>query len=273
VQWDKAFIALLNTAKVTANHWRNILPDDEAELWQFLPRQRTEAQRLLRDYVGAWIDSGFQPDGSEMPGRRTYLTWNCQAIFESMEPLLNCFLAIPQKGIFALQASNNKQYPQRGALSMRFEPRGGIEVAPIVFRRHLKPEELAAFGFMLFWRSQRLYRLMRCSHCGAFSIPGRKVRKSYVRGWHCERCRNKASAMAATGEARKAFRKRWFALAVNAYRKYESHTRRTTNDPARFITEWVNESLSASHNIKRNTITRNLGAIRMEAERESHAKS
>ncbi len=267
VQENKAFIDLLNAAPASAIHWGNVLPATESGLWQFRPRQSNEAQELFRRYVGAWIDSGFLPDGSEMPETRTYATWGGQAVFQSLEGLLNSFHVIegpPEQTIFGLQAKNSKQTPLRGSLRFMFDPRGGIRAVPVVFRGHLKPEELAAMGFLYFWNSGQLFTVMRCAHCGIFSIP-RKVRKSYKRGWHCEHCRNIGSAKAATADTRKAFRERWFKRAVDAYQEFDRHHRRANNDRIVFITKRVNDGLPRDK-IKRNTITHNLAEIRAAAE-------
>jgi hypothetical protein len=240
----------------------------ERGLWRFWPRQSSEAQQLFREYVDAWIDSGFRPDGSEIPEKRTYVTWGGQVIFQSLGGLLNSFDVIegpPEQTIFGLQAKNSNQAPLRGSLRFMFNPRGGIRADPVVFRGQLKPKELAAMGFLYFWNSGQLFTIMRCAHCRIFEIP-RKARKGYVRGWHCKRCRSSASAMAATAATRKSIRKRWFARAVNAYRDFDHQPRRAKNDRVEFITKRVNDGLSALHKIKRNTITSNLTKIQAAAE-------
>jgi hypothetical protein len=154
-----------------------------------------------------------------------------------------------------------------------FEPRGGIRADPVVFRGHLKPRELAAMGFLYFWNSGQLFTIMRCAHCGIFAIP-RNVRKSYVRGWHCEQCRNSASAKAATAAYRTNSRARWFSRAATAFREYESSPRLTTTNRVLFIRDRVNEGLPAYQRITRNMITRNLTKIQAAAEgRDKNAES
>ncbi len=230
---------------------------------------------MFRQYVGAWIDSGFQPNGSEAPETRTYATWGGQLVFQSLEGLLNSFQVIegpPEQTIFGLQANNSKQLRLRGSLRFMFEPRGGVRADPVVFRGHLKPRELAAMGFLYFWNSGQLFTIMRCAHCGIFALP-RKARKSYVRGWHCERCRNSASAKAATAEYRKNSRVRWFSRAVTAYREYESSPRLARTNRVLFIRDRVNAGLPAYQRIKRNTITHNLVKIQAATEgRDQNAK-
>lgn len=222
---------------------------------------------MFREFVDAWIDSGFQPDGSEAPEKRTYATWGGQVIFQSLEGLLNSVHVIVksrEQFVFGLQAKNSQQTPLRGSLSFMFDLRGGIRANPVMFRGHLKPNELAAMGFLYFWNSGQLFTIMRCTHCGVFTIP-RKVRKSYVRGWHCERCRNSASAKAATADARKSIRDRWFALAVSAYLEFGRQRRRAKNDQVEFIRKRVNDGLPPLQRIKRNTITHNLTEIQAAA--------
>lgn len=276
MQINKAFIDLLNAAPVTVNHWRNILPATERDLWLFWPRQSHDAQQILRQYVDAWVDSGFQPNGSELPEMRTYATWGGQIIFQSLEGLLNSDLVIegpPEQTIFGLQARNSKQLPLRGLLSFKFDPRGGIRADPVVFRGHLNPKELAALGFLHFWNSDQLFTIMRCAKCGIFVLPP-KARKSYARGWHCVRHRDSAAAVAATADSRKKFRERWFGRAVDACREFERHPRRDKNDRVEFITKRVNDCLPALHRIKRNTITRNLAKIQAAAKgRNQNAES
>lgn len=268
---NTAFLELLNATSADAEHWLHIMPD---RFWQFRPEQSHAAQQLLRRYLEFWIDSGIQPDGSEEPERRSYTTWDCQAIFETMEELLNSKLILegtPMQTVFGLQAKNEKQSPQSGCLSIWFEPRGGIRAVPVVLRgafRPDEPEKLAAYGFVLFWQSPWLFTLMRCAHCGVFATPSRKVRKRYAHGWHCERCRKKALTMAATRRTREKFRAQVLASAVRACLEYESKPRRAGNDLVQFITDRVNAGLKPTNRIKRNTITRNLATIRQKATAE-----
>jgi hypothetical protein len=249
---------------------------EERGLRRFYRDESRDGQKLFCQYVGAWIDSGFQPDGSEERERRTYATWGGQVIFQSLGRLLNSFDVIegpPAQTIFGLQARNSKHTPLLGSLRIWFDPKGGIRADPVVFRGYLEAKELAAYGFFLFWQSQWLFTIMRCANCGKFDIPERKPRSSYIRGWHCEVCRNSASAKAATADARKSMRNRWFELAISASREYDRRSRRSGNDRVRFVTTRVNRDLPALQRIKRNTISRNLAKIQAEAgRRENNAK-
>jgi hypothetical protein len=267
VQINEAFLGLLNAMSVTRQHWIDLLSAGEAN--PMAPRSFLKADvaaQMLRNHIRTWIDSGFQKDGSEEPARRTYKTWGCQAIFETLGPVLGCFHSIPATGVFALQANKQAPTPQLGSLSARFNPRGGVELVPVVFSGALSEEQLAAWGFYLFWKSELLFTLMRCARCGVFAIPARKPRGHYLRGWHCQKCRNIAPALRGTETARKQKRDEWFALAVIAYLNFDQHPRRLTSNRILFIVERVNAGLSVYERIKRHTITRNLKEIQAKAE-------
>ena len=109
---SEALIGLLNTKRVTRQHWVNLLAaggSNPMAMRSFL--KAVVAQRKLQEYVGGWIDSGFRRDGSEEPERRAYTTWNCQTIFETLGPVLSCSHTIPTQGVFALQASKQAPTP------------------------------------------------------------------------------------------------------------------------------------------------------------------
>jgi hypothetical protein len=263
---DSKLLALLNAEPARPEHWVNIFPAEERELRKFLPMQSREAQLAFRDLVHAWIASGFQPNGSEQPERRDIRAEGCLAILEAVHGLFRCQLDLPEGPIIFPLAK--ERYPNTGSLSIRLDPRGGIEAVPILFRGHLKPEELSAYGFYLFWREPWLFTVMRCAHCKVFALPRRTPRRTYIRGWHCERCRNTVSAIVATADARRAIRDRWLRLAVEAWLEYEQQRRRSTNDRVVFVMERVNKRLPYADRIKRNSITRNRAKIQAEAERQ-----
>ena len=192
---------LLNTANATADHWRNFLAAAQRDN-RFHHSGIRSPHQMVCEAVGAWVDSGFRSDGSEMPRDRTYGTWGSQLIFQRMEKLLDCFLTISEEGEFGFQA-NQHEKPKHlhGQLSIRIEPGGGFSFSPVLFNTNLPAEELAALAFFLFWQSPLLYTLMRCAKCCTYSIP-RTVRKQYVRGWYCKQHQKSALAMAATKKAR-----------------------------------------------------------------------
>lgn len=296
VQVRKAFIALLNAKSVTAEHWNNLLPQKGRGHFRADPDpvHIQEAQRLLRQHVSAWIESGFRFPKDEIekaegekelspmppwatatkrtlgeePEHRSYETSECEAVFKAMEGLLNCTLHVVRRSsspsLFIFQANYHECQHPRGLLSMIVKPSGGIEASPGLVERYPSPNDLAAWAFFIFWKSPWLFTLMRCANCSIFAVPP-KARKRYVRGWHCEQCRNSASAKAATAATRKSIRDRWFARAVDAYLEFDRQPRRAKSDRVEFIKKRVNDGLSALHKIKRNTITRNLANIQAAA--------
>ncbi len=268
VHINKALLDILNAKNVTSRHWIDFLSAGESNpraVRSFLNADL--ARDKLREYVGAWIDSGFQDDGSEEPECRTYKTWGCQAIFETLASVLSCSHAIPAEGVFALNASRQAPTPYTGYLSAWFNPGGGVELVPEILPGTLSEEQLAAWGFYLFWKAALLFTLMRCARCGVFAIPGRKPRRRYLRGWHCERCRNTAHALAATKDAREKRKCTWLKLAVDAYLDFYQHPRRSKRDRTLFIVEKVNASMPIYQRIKRHTITHNMSEIEAEVGR------
>jgi len=273
-----AFLELLNAKRATSAQWRNLLAAEGEEERQFKQSEAAAALTTLQGAINFWIDTGFrskESKGSETPTGRHLPTHEGPGVLLDIARLLNCDDPVStEAGVWTFQASQHrKKNPLCGLLAMRMEPRGGFRFAPILFGHAWPGNMLAAWAFYFFWQQDTWrFRLMRCAHCRFFSIPERKTRKSYVRGWHCERCRNSASAKAATANLRDSLRKRWFARAVSALLEYEGGPRRAGNDLVQFITDRVNAGLKPTNRIKRNTITRNLAAIRQMAERQKRAK-
>jgi hypothetical protein len=203
----------------------------------------------VRAYIDEWIDTGFLSDGSEVPDSR------------GIRPASNAPSARA-----ALALMENRIRPK-----MRFDLRGGITFDPIGFPSPTL-ENFAGEIFVELYCSEWLFRIMRCNRCKAIFLPDREPRKRYERGWHCSKCRNSAAAQAATDAKRAEFRRRWFALAVNAYTEYHGSARRTTNGLTQFVTSRVNEGLPLGGKVKRNRITRNLAEIQIEAERRQNGK-
>lgn len=270
-----AFLELLNAKRVTGAQWRNLLAAEGEEVRQFKQSEAAAALTMLQGAVNFWIDTGFHPKGGEAPASRHFPTGELPEALLHIARLLNCDDPVStEAGVWTFQASQHtKKNPLYGLLALRMEPHAGFRFAPVLFRNAWPGNMLAAWAFYFFWQQDTWrFRLMRCAECGIFSIPGRKPRKSYVRGWHCERCRDSASAKAATRRTRKKFRERVLASAVGAYLEYESEPRRTGNDLVQFLTDRVNAGLKPTNRIKRNTITHNLAAIRQKAKRQNRAK-
>jgi hypothetical protein len=236
-----------------------------------------EIQPLLRLYIDEWIDSGILPDGSEMPYERGF----APRARRQTEDFWDYAKTVPKEAPCAVRAladlhrASVNFFDGEYVLSAGAEARptsaglgrkGGITYfeGPTVFPP--SGSGFAAQLFLEFFRSEWLYRIMRCSRCKALAVPDRKPRKRYERGWHCDKCRNSAAAQAATDARRARIREKWFSLAADAYREYVSKPRRSSHDVSAFLTEHVNKGLPYSSRIKRNWITRNLKEIIARAE-------
>lgn len=249
----------------------------------FSKKELRSIQRQLRAYINEWIDSGFAPDGSEFPVRREFKPRlrdrdDGTAISRPKWPLpppedyapppaavsaiakLHHGKAVPYIGRYRIEIENNAKPP----VEMSISPGGGVDYI-LREKGRQSTESRAALIFYWFYRSNWLFRLMRCNRCKALSLPQTKPRKRYERGWHCDKCRNSAAAQAATAARRTRLREQWLGLAVDAYREYRSSPRRSTNDVSVFIAERVNKRLPYNSRIKRNTITRNLKEIQAHA--------
>jgi len=246
----------------------------------------SEIQTALKLFIEEWICSGFDEKGKEWPGRRDFAPKPCRADWArnylaglngeagdgkpSLNPAPKALLAMQNVIGGTLLVSVPKGEEMRYILYAKdgicviVAPQGGLDFDFIGRNNTDDPEEVAAGLFLTFFRSEWLFSLMQCRKCKGFAVPSRKPRESYVRGWHCEKCRNSAAAQAATDERRKQFKEEWFPLAVEAYREFHSQTRRTSNNISVFIMEKVNISLKNSR-IKRKRITRNLKAIQAKA--------
>lgn len=241
-------------------------------------------QRKLRAYIDEWIDTGFQPDGSESPGKRNFkpmlrggsegedatrAKWNSPP--EAFEPPPTAISALAKlhrgKAVpFGRRYEIEVEKDTKDRVQIRIGSDGGIDYFLSKEWMGSDPELRAAQIFYWFYRSNCIFFLMRCAHCKVLDVPQTKPRRRYERGWHCDKCRNGAAAQAATAAKREQNRERWSALAVDAYREYMEKSRRATHDVSAFITERVNKHLPYCDRLKRNTITRNLKAIQAKAE-------
>jgi hypothetical protein len=92
--------------------------------------------------------------------------------------------------------------------------------------RLVEPNDQASLDailyFLTFLQSEDSFRLAKCRRCGKYIMKGqneRRFRMSYVRGIHCEGCRNKVTAVLSRGKSLKEFEDTWLPLAVRAYIK------------------------------------------------------
>jgi transposase-like protein len=209
-----------------------------------------EIHLRVRAYIDEWIDTGFFSDGSEAPDSRGFRAGISSRSIGSKAPSARAVL---------------RDLEERIRPKLHFGTRGGITYHPIGFPSPT-PDNFAGEIFLEFYCSEWLFRIVRCNRCRVISVPDRKPRKRYERGWHCSKCRNSAAAQAATDAKRAEFREKWFALAVAAYREYMSRPRRPTLHVSAFLMERVNEGLSPTGKIiKLNTITRNLKEIQAQS--------
>lgn len=280
--WQKAW-RKVNTASFLSVH----RPDSDSKQWQLamcsvdLP----QIQPMVRRFIDEWIETGFRPDGSEMPYERAFIPrgrpqgealadYVRNARFEAPSAIhaladLHGAEIGPNTGYYSLDTMMKERRTALPDFRVVIGPKGGTSYRPDPYVDPA-PQNLATVIFLEFYGSEWLFRLMRCNRCKAIVLPDRKPRNRYERGWHCDKCRNSAAAQAATDARRARLKEQWFALAVDAYREYISKPRRSTLDVKAFITERVNKNLPYSSRIKRHTITRNLAKIQAEAERREH---
>jgi hypothetical protein len=249
-----------------------------------------EIQELLRRLIEEWIDSGFQANGSEEPSKRNFSPKPCRetwaddgeanlfpppkAVTEMARLLGGTLLTrVSRDEPMVFQAGVNLQAGVDRRFSVTIGAKGGLDFSPTM-TRHDDPGLIAAGLFLEFYRSEWLFLLMRCRNCGLFSVPDRKPRERYVRGWHCPKCSKAIPAVLSVQKSRAALRERWFTLAVQALQKWNAKPRRAGNTGrAVWIAEEVNKGLRRVDRISKNTITRNLSEIEECAKEKKHAES
>lgn len=234
-----------------------------------------EVRRELAHFLGEWIESGIQTDGSESPYERRFAPKSCREEWSFDDGKPNLFP--PPRAVKAMANFCNGSLLVRdnsylvvghekantnGSVSVLIGSRGGIEYEPTFSSLSEDPETVAAGMFLTFYRSEWLFRLMRCRHCCKFSVPRRRPRKNYVRGWLCSRCAKTVPAAVAVKNSRQFRHQQWFNLAVDAHIALNATPSQGDSiDRAAKITEKVNAGLPLFDRIKRNTITKNLAEI------------
>jgi hypothetical protein len=113
------------------------------------------------------------------------------------------------------------------------------------------------------WR----YRLGRCKRCLIyFVLKANPSKTPYLRGMHCEKCRNRASADA-SGKSKRAKRENeLLELAVQAYAAWHLSFRKDRNQ---WVAEKVSELRGKKREIQRNWVTRHEKDIVAELKRRS----
>ena len=249
------------TPKPTRRHWFIVAlendgdwaqgahaADLEVESWGVgqAARAREEYERAqvqfrdaLRGYVDRWLDSALHPDGNETPYSRHLLPGD--------------FFKL-QKGFLDRHATAELNLFGKVTFGI-----GGYGPGTI---RRVEPIDQASLDasryFLMFLQSEDRLRLAKCRRCGKYFIKGeheRRFRKNYLRGIHCESCRNKATAVLNRGRSLKQFEDEWLPLAVRAYHKGRSKYS-DDNGLKRFILLEVNYRLDAKGpHLKLNRLT------------------
>jgi hypothetical protein len=239
-------------------------------------------QQALRFNLTQWIESGFQPDGSEVPLRRNLKPNRGQRppVVDSMARLLSgrspvidtrngdavYVLDEFDQGFPAFKIGKPKARPITaicgdGSFVFDFKP-----YAPFA------PEDYAALAFMRFCQSDWKTLLMQCRQCRSFAVLN-KPRKSYEHGWYCsKKCRN-VNAKKTTEKNRKNHHDRWFGLAVDACARWDAMTRKPKQDTASWIYDEIKEHLPLVDRIHRQSIKRNLSEIEKQVRERNRAKS
>ncbi len=247
-------------------------------------------QLELTSYLEDWIASGYLEDGSEQPGARNFSPKLISEPGDAGEVGLQPD-SVPKalRSMSKLWNGPVKFYCERGGEGQFFIPagslglplgnlsvivgeRGGIAYFPAV-NYTMDVEVLAAFFFADFYNSEWANKLMLCRNCKIFAAPTYAVRKSYVRGWLCHKCRKTVPATLCVSRDRKRFRDQWFALAVRACASWDANKFKA--DRVAWITKQVNEGLPlrSRGRIKRNRISRSMTEIEGEVERLKEARA
>ncbi len=191
-------------------------------------RAQLQFRDALRGYVDRWLDSALHPDGSETPYSRRLL--------------LGDFVRL-QKGFLDGHAT--------AVLDLFGKITFGLEGYGPGTKRNVELIDQASLDatvyFLRFLQSEDRFGLAKCRRCGKYLIKGkheRRFRKNYLRGIHCESCRNKVTAVLSRGRSLKQFEDEWLPLAVRAYHKGRSKYG-DDNGLKRFILQEVNSRLDA----------------------------
>lgn len=245
-----------------------------------IPTDRQEIRKLqeeLRSFIGEWIDSGLQPDGSERPQARhfepRYRPENDAAAAEARflpPPRVATAIAEYMGGDLIVMAHHDRGlwYAIRAnGLTKPIVPGEPLEYPALSSLRRADDAAhsrrvTATVLFLQFFRSDSIFRLMKCRKCQAFYCPERLLRESYIRGWHCEGCRNSAAAPQHVKTTRANARDRWLAFAAEALNQWSPSK---DPDKARWIANKVNSRLMKSGVrrtsvvlIQRNSVTKAL---------------
>ena len=197
-----------------------------------------EVQRYLRAFIGEWIDTGFQEDGSERPHERNFTpNWIGEAYHfpHALHAVARIF-----SGDLRVRGNIHRQSElvimskpgAAGNINLVLKSVGGTGFQPALPSYNSEPELIAAGFFLSFYDSPYLFSLMRCARCKAFSLLKTPI-VSYKCGWHCAECKRPAGTSDSTKKSRAAKRALWFDRAVAACREWESSKRKKGSSPQR----------------------------------------
>jgi hypothetical protein len=220
-----------------------------------------------------WIWTGFQADGSEMPGERNFapkqnydspnfeLHPAPKALKAMADYLGGNLMLIPEKSgelayvisVIPDSAPNSKT----SGFAVDIGSKGGFRYRPAT-RHQADPKSIAGGMFMQFYRSEWLFSLMQCRRCRKFAMPTSKPRKRLERGWNCPKCSHAAPNEAKRDDRRKELRR----LTSEACARWDAMPQgRQRGERVVWLAGKVNENMPMGDHITRNTITRILKDI------------
>jgi hypothetical protein len=216
-----------------------------------------EHLEILRTWADEWIDSGIRADGVEQPPSRHLSQERC---IETKE-IKGKWIAVAEPKSRILRAVND--YQEKYQIRLQLNPRGGREyVFTSSSDSDVMPESQAIVLFIRLYCSPWLKGLMRCAQCRTYDLVS-SPRSSYIRGWHCKKCRNSAPARRRTRETRNDLKKLRLRYCVEEWLKDQAGSSRRKGS----IATRVNTRLRPDQWIKQNYVTRHLPEIVAQASR------
>ncbi|UWZ85272.1 hypothetical protein [Occallatibacter riparius] len=242
----------MDIARALTGRVGGLSEDVTAELADYIALTNLEAIAVQRPQLGSlvdeWIDSGFDEHGTEHPYER----------------FLPDGLMLDDRSVgvsTSLAIRSIERYQQVHPPRLHVRPRGGIDISFAAEGFEVKsgdqvPAQAAIRLFIEFFRSEWIFRLMRCAHCRTYQII-RSPRREYVRGWHCSACRKTAAAATSVKKSRELMQMR----RLNAAARAICSGLPARAEKALWIAGRANHALALHERIKRNWVTRNLAQI------------
>jgi hypothetical protein len=202
------FFPILHEEVVTAEHWRSLIPELKEDRWRLTPGPCQRAAEGLRELIGMWIASGDQPDGKEVPERRSCKGW------KEAELVNTPFRIAPNLGRLAVRRTHESDTARDTATV--FLDDGTVMVLPTI-PGFVAEGTLLMMAWIRFWQHLR-WSIVRCHLCGKYDVL-RNVKKSYKHGWHHRGCGQKRGAKSSRAEMLQDLRGTWLRLAFIAFRE------------------------------------------------------